>query len=86
MKKYGAQAGIPMDQCSPHKLRHLYGTELAEDDVQLLKMQALLGHSDPKTTNEYVHVAMRSLSQAVDKSNPLAKMRLPVSDLAKHLT
>ena len=86
LKKYGEQAGIPRDQCSPHKLRHLFGTEMVEEDVQILKVQALMGHSDPKTTNDYVHVALRSLSKVVDKANPLAKMKTPVTELAKQLS
>lgn len=86
MEKYGRQAGIPRNQCNPHSLRHLFGTELAEDDTQMVKMQALMGHADTKTTADYAHVAMRSLSKVVDKSNPLAKMRTPVTDLAKAIT
>ncbi|MBA1333255.1 recombinase XerD, partial [Candidatus Endoriftia persephone str. Guaymas] len=84
--KYGDQAGIPRDQCHPHALRHLYGTELTEDDVQLLKIQALMGHKDPKTTKDYVHVALRTLAKAVDQANPLSKMELPVTKLARHLS
>ncbi|EGW52997.1 tyrosine-type recombinase/integrase [Candidatus Endoriftia persephonae] len=86
VEKYGDQAGIPRDQCHPHALRHLYGTELTEDDVQLLKIQALMGHKDPKTTKDYVHVALRTLAKAVDQANPLSKMELPVTKLARHLS
>jgi hypothetical protein len=45
-----------------------------------------MGHSDPKTTKEYVNVAMRSLAEAIDQANPLSKMKLPVTDLARHLS
>ena len=86
VEKYGERCGIPRDQCSPHKLRHLFGTELIESDVNLFKAQALMGHSDPKTTKGYVHVAMRSLAQAIDKANPLSKMKLPITELARHLS
>lgn len=86
MKKHGAKAGIPKNQCHPHALRHLYGTELAEEDTQLLKMQVLMGHSDPKTTKEYAHVAMRSLATVVDKANPLSKMTTPVTELSRVLS
>jgi len=86
IEKYGDQCGIPRNQCSPHKLRHLFGTELIESDVNMFKAQALMGHSDPKTTKDYIHVAMRSLAQEIDRANPLSKMDLPVTELARHLT
>jgi site-specific recombinase XerD len=82
---YGEAAGIPKAQCHPHALRHLYGAELAEEDVDLLKRQALLGHEDPKTTEIYTHMAMRQLAKEVDRANPLRKIRTPVTDLARAL-
>ncbi len=85
VEKYGEQVGIPRDQCHPHALRHLYGTELGEEDVHILKMQALLGHSNPNTTKDYVRVAMRSLAKEVDRANPLGKIKTPVSELARVL-
>lgn len=79
--KYGKKAGVPKDQCHPHALRHLYGTELAEEDTDLLKIQSLMGHVDAKTTEVYVRLAMRKLSAQVDKANPLRKMNTPVSGM-----
>lgn len=72
--RYGGQCGIPREYCYPHALRHLYGTELAEEDVDLLVRQALLGHAQPDTTEVYTHLAMRKLATIVDKSAPLSKM------------
>jgi site-specific recombinase XerD len=83
--KYGERAGIPADQLHPHAMRHLYGTELAEDDVDILTRQKLLGHEDVKSTEIYTHLAMRKLTRSADKANPLAKMNTPVSDLLKQL-
>lgn len=68
-------AGVDPAVAHPHALRHLYGAEFAEDDTHLLTSQALLGHADPKSTEIYAHLAHRKLRAAVDKSNPLAKMR-----------
>ncbi|MCP3869700.1 MAG: tyrosine-type recombinase/integrase [Gammaproteobacteria bacterium] len=84
--KHGEAAGIPRDQCHPHALRHLYGTELTESDVQQRKIQVLLGHACMKSTARYQHVAMRSLATAVEEANPLSKLHTPVTDLAKQLT
>lgn len=85
MKKYGQQAGIPDEQLHPHALRHLFGTELAEDNVDILTRQQLMGHANPQSTEIYTHLAMRKLARESDRSNPLAKMRTPVSDLLRQL-
>jgi integrase/recombinase XerD len=83
--KYGKQQGIPEEQLHPHAMRHLYGTELAEDDVHLLVAQQLLGHVDPKSTQIYTHLAIRKLVTEVDRANPLSKMRTPTTDILKRL-
>lgn len=85
VKKYGTQQGIPDDQLHPHALRHLYGTELREDEVDLITRARLMGHADPKTTAIYDHLAMRKVTRDVDRANPLAKMRTPASDLLQRL-
>ncbi len=85
IRNYGAQAGVPKNVCHAHALRHLYGTELAEEDVDLLMRQALLGHAKPETTEAYTHLAMRKMTEIVDRANPLSKMRLPVTDLANRV-
>ena len=85
VKRYGQQAGIPEDQLHPHAMRHLYGTELAESDVDILTRQQLMGHLDPKSTGLYTHLAMRKLVASVDRGGPLAKMRTPTTDILKKL-
>jgi site-specific recombinase XerD len=85
VKKYGQRVGIPEDQIHPHAMRHLYGTELAEGEVDLLVRQRLMGHADPKSTAIYTSMALRKLTRENDKHNPLAKMRTPVGDLLKRL-
>lgn len=85
IKKYGQVQGIPEDQLHPHALRHLYGTELREDEVDLITRQRLMGHADPKTTEIYDHLALRKVTRDVDRANPLAKMRTPASDLLRQL-
>ena len=79
--RHAERAGIPRNQAHPHAIRHLYGTELAESEVHILQMQALLGHADPKTTQIYTQLAMRKLAEAVLRGNPLSKIRTPVSEL-----
>lgn len=86
LRHYGKAAGVPVSELHPHALRHLYGTELAEDEVDILRIQALLGHADPRTSQIYTKLAIRSLAKTVDKSNPLRKIKTPVSDLVKRLS
>lgn len=83
--KYGQRAGIPRAELHPHALRHLYGTELAEADTHLLRMQALLGHADPKDTQMYTHLAIRTLAHEVERANPLRKINTPVTEILKEL-
>lgn len=77
---YGQRAGIDPRYTHPHALRHLWGAELAEDEVPILQHQVLMGQSDPKSTAIYAHLATRKLRRVVDKSNPLAKMQAPLLD------
>lgn len=85
MVRYGEQIGLPRDQLHPHAARHLFGAELAEDDVSLLISQALLGHRDAKSTEIYSHLAARKLMRAIDSAGPLGKIQTPVTGLAREL-
>jgi len=85
VKKHGNKAGIPDDQLHPHAMRHLYGTELLESDVDILIRQELMGHADPKSTAIYTHLAMRKKTAEADRANPFTKIRTPVGDLISKL-
>lgn len=85
IQAYGKKLGLPADEMHPHAMRHLYGTELAESEVDLLVRQQLLGHASPSSTEIYTHLAARRLVSTIDKANPLSKMKTPVSDLLRKL-
>lgn len=83
--KYGEMAGVPKSICHPHALRHLYGAELAESDVDLIQRMALLGHAVPESTAIYTRLATRKLQKTVDEANPLSKIRTVATDVVKAL-
>lgn len=81
IQTYAARIGLPASVAHPHALRHMFGTELAEDDVPTNTASRLLGHDDPKNTKIYEHLAARKLTRVIDQANPLAKMHTPMTDL-----
>ena len=64
LKKLMDKAGIDK-KVTPHKLRHTYATRLLEKDVQLIDIQALLGHESIATTQIYTHAGQERLSKLV---------------------
>lgn len=73
----GARCGIPRHELHPHAIRHLFGTELAESDVPLQRIQMLMGHADPQTTAVYIQLSGRKNAEIINQFSPLAKMSTP---------
>jgi integrase len=48
-----------------HALRHTFGTRLAEQNVNLKKIAQLMGHSNTRMTERYVHPSEEGLAEAV---------------------
>ena len=67
VRKHVLQAGIFKDRVSPHKLRHTFATLLHANDVDVLEIQALLGHSSITSTQIYTHTSSSRLQAAVNK-------------------
>jgi integrase/recombinase XerD len=82
---YGRKLDIPIEELHPHAMRHLFGTELTEEDVPTLTTQGLMGHADAKSTEIYVELSMRKKMRVVDQHAPLAKMRTPISEFLKRM-
>ncbi|MBN1476189.1 tyrosine recombinase XerC [Candidatus Sumerlaeota bacterium] len=67
VKKAVISAGIPQRKITPHKLRHTFATLLHMSDVDIIEIQALLGHANISSTQIYTHTNAGRLRVAVDK-------------------
>lgn len=63
--RFGKMAGIEK-RTTWHVLRHSFATHLANSGTAIPIVQALLGHSDIRTTMRYAHVIPVSLVQAIN--------------------
>ena len=50
-----------------HTLRHSFASHLNDQDVDVLVIQSLLGHSSPKSTHIYIHPSERKVREALEK-------------------
>jgi site-specific recombinase XerD len=55
VRKYALKAGID-ERVHPHLLRHSFATHLLDNGAELRVVQELLGHTNPNTTQIYLHV------------------------------
>lgn len=70
VKKYIEQLGLDK-HITPHKLRHTFATIMFKyGNVDIRKLQEILGHSNVNTTTIYTHVDDEQLHDAV-QNNPL---------------
>ncbi len=68
--EYGAAAGLAPqlgeNRLSPHDLRRTCARNAYDNGANLLLVQALLGHADPKTTTQYIGAYEQDDDTAVD--------------------
>jgi integrase len=63
-----------------HDLRHSFASLLINDGVPLYEVQRLLGHSNPRTTQRYAHLAPETLADAAKVAGDVIASLMPESD------
>lgn len=72
VKQLAAKAGIDNKRIYTHLMRHTSATHMVEGGVDINLIQKLLGHSNVKTTNVYLHVSHNHISKINSPLNSIS--------------
>lgn len=75
LKKYTKQAGIKRN-ITPHMMRHSVATYLIENGMDVSCVREILGHSSIRTTQIYIHLAVKILAVILHKTHPRKQMKI----------
>jgi integrase len=66
MRRYGKEAGIPIQQCHPHNLKHTCGTHMYQECKDLAKVQKWLGHVSGGSTMRYLNTTQEKAATVAE--------------------
>ena len=72
IKQLAKKAGIDNKRVYTHLMRHTSATHLVESGTDINLIQKILGHSNVKTTNVYLHIS----HNLINKISPLSGIKL----------
>lgn len=79
--KRARRLGFKRKHVTVYSLRHSVITRLLEEDVNLFKVQKLVGHRDLKSTAVYVHLTTKDLQKTIQKLPILRNKIAPAQTL-----
>jgi integrase/recombinase XerD len=77
LREYSKRAGVHL---TCHQLRHTFGRHMAEADLPLTSLRSLLGHTNVRTTQIYVHLSNTHLQGEYDRAISQKTVPVPVSN------
>lgn len=83
IKRAARRAGIAK-RITSHNLRHSFATHTLEQGGSIKALQTLMGHSDIRTTETYLHVSQDGATGSKSPLESLMRKPAPRIDLRKH--
>lgn len=74
--------GIKRPRLTPYSFRHSFITRMLDEDVNLFKVQKIVGHKKIETTARYTHLTTKDIIKTI-KKDPLSRRNLPFYDRMK---
>lgn len=75
--------GIKRKNLTPYSLRHSFITRMLEEDVNLFKVQKIVGHRQLATTQHYTHLTTTDIVKTI-KQDRMTKGSLPTQEILKN--
>ncbi|MCL5018874.1 MAG: site-specific integrase [Patescibacteria group bacterium] len=71
--------GIKRKYLTPYSLRHSFITRMLEEDVNIFKIQKIVGHRDLRTTAHYTHLTTKDIQRAITRHPIIRRSTEPIT-------